>query len=218
MGFMLMVCGMGIYPAVLLHLVAHSFYKAHAFLSSGSVIDEARSEPVALPSRLGSPPRLLASGAVALGIYALVAAIWGVHLTEQPMLIAVGAILVLGTTQIIGPALDSDGPTMGTIRSALLALAVTISFFTLETGALWLLGDAVPHHDPRTVVHAALMVLLLVPFALVIGFQLVAPTRPPGRWRRHMALHLRNGLYANAIFDRLIGSLRMQTPSAEPVR
>ena len=42
MGFMLMVCGLGVYAAAILHLVAHSFYKAHAFLSSGSVIDTAR--------------------------------------------------------------------------------------------------------------------------------------------------------------------------------
>ena len=34
MGFMLMICGLGVYAAAILHLVAHSFYKAHAFLSS----------------------------------------------------------------------------------------------------------------------------------------------------------------------------------------
>ena len=42
MGFSLMICGMGLYSASLLHLIAHSFYKAHSFLSSGSVIDKYR--------------------------------------------------------------------------------------------------------------------------------------------------------------------------------
>ncbi|MEP0714378.1 MAG: proton-conducting transporter membrane subunit, partial [Algoriphagus sp.] len=35
MGFSLLTCGLGLYPAAMLHLVSHSFYKAHAFLSSG---------------------------------------------------------------------------------------------------------------------------------------------------------------------------------------
>lgn len=40
MGFMLLECGLGAYELALLHLVAHSFYKAHAFLSSGSVVSQ----------------------------------------------------------------------------------------------------------------------------------------------------------------------------------
>ena len=38
MGFMLMECGLGQYSLALLHLVTHSIYKAHAFLSSGSQV------------------------------------------------------------------------------------------------------------------------------------------------------------------------------------
>ena len=35
MGFMMLECGLGAFSAALLHIVAHSLYKAHAFLSSG---------------------------------------------------------------------------------------------------------------------------------------------------------------------------------------
>ncbi len=38
MGFMLVQCGLGLWHLALLHLVAHSLYKAHAFLSSGTVV------------------------------------------------------------------------------------------------------------------------------------------------------------------------------------
>ena len=38
MGFMLLECGLGQYSLALLHLVTHSIYKAHAFLSSGSQV------------------------------------------------------------------------------------------------------------------------------------------------------------------------------------
>ena len=218
MGFMLMVAGLGIFPAVLLHLVAHSFYKAHAFLSSGSVVDEIRAAPVALPRRLGHPVRLLSSAAIALVIYAVLALAWGLRLGDQPLLIAVGAILVLGTTQIIGPALDSDGPMTGTMRAVFLAAAVTVSFFTLEAGMQWILGAVVPHHGTRTGIHAALVAVIVASFATVIGFQLMAPARPPGRRQRRLALHLRNGLYANAAFDRLVGSLRIPTSTPGPAR
>ena len=43
MGFMLFECGLGAFSLAVLHIVAHSLYKAHAFLSAGSVIDIARS-------------------------------------------------------------------------------------------------------------------------------------------------------------------------------
>jgi NAD(P)H-quinone oxidoreductase subunit 5 len=36
MGFMMLQCGLGIFAAAMLHLIAHSLYKAHAFLSSGT--------------------------------------------------------------------------------------------------------------------------------------------------------------------------------------
>ena len=38
MGFMMLQCGLAAYPAAMLHILAHSLYKAHAFLSSGGVL------------------------------------------------------------------------------------------------------------------------------------------------------------------------------------
>ena len=38
MGFMLLQCGLGLWPLALLHIVAHSLYKAHAFLASGGAV------------------------------------------------------------------------------------------------------------------------------------------------------------------------------------
>lgn len=40
MGFMLLECAMGLYELALLHLVAHSLYKAHAFLSAGHAVTD----------------------------------------------------------------------------------------------------------------------------------------------------------------------------------
>lgn len=38
MGFMLLECGLGLFPLAFLHLVAHSVYKAYGFLSSGETV------------------------------------------------------------------------------------------------------------------------------------------------------------------------------------
>jgi len=216
MGFMLMVCGMGFYPAALLHLVAHSFYKAHAFLSSGSVIDEARAAKVVLPRRLGSPVRIAGSALIALGLYLPLALLWGLDLRGNPIVIAIGGILVIGTTQLVAPALDSAGRVIGTVRAVGLALAVTLSFFTLEAGAHHLLADTVPEGVGRDVIQLALVAVILVSFAAVVGLQILEPTRPRSARRRAMAVHFRNGLYANALFDRAVGALRRPTLRPEP--
>ena len=42
MGFMLMECGLGLYTLALLHLIGHSLYKAHAFLSASGVVEDTR--------------------------------------------------------------------------------------------------------------------------------------------------------------------------------
>jgi NAD(P)H-quinone oxidoreductase subunit 5 len=220
MGFMLMICGMGVYPAALLHLVAHSFYKAHAFLSSGTVVDEARAAKVALPRRLGSPVRLLASLGIAVGLYLPIALVLGLDFGADPVLLAIGGLLVMGTTQLVAPALDSAGTWAGTLRASGLALAVTVAFFALETGAHELLYGTVPDDLARGAVHLAVIGAILVAFASVVALQLVEPARRPSRLRRHLAVHLRNGGYANALFDRAVGSLRTggAAPQLEALR
>jgi NAD(P)H-quinone oxidoreductase subunit 5 len=47
MGFMILQCGLGAFSAAMLHIIAHSLYKAHAFLNSGSVLLEKKSTDLA---------------------------------------------------------------------------------------------------------------------------------------------------------------------------
>lgn len=42
MGFMVLECGLGLYTLAALHLLGHSLYKAHAFLSASSVVRDTR--------------------------------------------------------------------------------------------------------------------------------------------------------------------------------
>ena len=218
MGFMLMVCGMGIYPAALLHLVAHSFYKAHAFLASGSVIEEARADKVAVPRRLGHPLRVVSSAAIALGFYGSLALVFGIDFADDRMVLALGAILVLGTTQIVASTLDSAGSLLGTAIASAMALGVTVSFFALETGAHHLLAKSVPEGMARGVAEGVLVGVVLFAFAAAGLLQILEPSRGMSARKRALALHMRNGLYANALFDRAVGALRVTRSSVEVAR
>ncbi|WEY40533.1 NADH-quinone oxidoreductase subunit L [Paraburkholderia sp. SUR17] len=70
MGFMLLECGLGLYAMAALHLVGHSLYKAHAFLSTSTVVGDSRLQamhgqsPLSKSSLMIAPP--LAVSSVAL--------------------------------------------------------------------------------------------------------------------------------------------------------
>jgi NAD(P)H-quinone oxidoreductase subunit 5 len=59
MGFMVLECGLGLYTLAALHLVGHSLYKAHAFLSSSEAVQNTRAQ------MLRGPTRYLATSLVA---------------------------------------------------------------------------------------------------------------------------------------------------------
>jgi NAD(P)H-quinone oxidoreductase subunit 5 len=55
MGFLLLECGLGLYHFAALHLIGHSLYKAHAFLSSSQIVRQTRIRAMigdAVPERL----------------------------------------------------------------------------------------------------------------------------------------------------------------------
>lgn len=49
MGFMLLECALGLYTLAALHLIGHSLYKAHAFLSASSVVRSVRLQALHTP-------------------------------------------------------------------------------------------------------------------------------------------------------------------------
>ncbi len=50
MGFMLLECALGLYTLAALHLIGHSLYKAHAFLSASTVVRQTRLQSLHGPS------------------------------------------------------------------------------------------------------------------------------------------------------------------------
>lgn len=218
MGFMILQCGLGLFTLALLHIVAHSLYKAHAFLAAGGAVERAaahrRAGPVAVPGGVA----VLRAFLLALGIYAVIGLLfWLLFGLEgkSPQSLALGAILILGVAYLVAQGLADAAPRALTLRTALASLATAVGYFALQTGAEALYAGTLPAPPPPGALEWALIVLALLSFAAVAVAQALFPL-----WAVHPAatgirVHLANGLYANAVFDRLIGGWRQTAPPRE---
>ncbi len=204
MGFMVLQCGLALFPLALLHIVAHSLYKAHAFLASGGAVErvtnERRPGPVAVPD-------LAAVGkafAIAVGVYVVVGAGFAVW-AKPPQAIALGAILIFGVAYLVAQGLADKAPRALTRRTAAMSAAAAVAYFTLQAGATALAGASLPAPPAPDGLIWAVMVMAVGGFGLAALAQATFPL-----WAQHPAatglrVHLMNGLYLNALADRLVG-------------
>ena len=203
MGFMMLQCGLGAFSLATLHLVAHSLYKAHAFLSSGSVIELKRSawtptdRPTAHPAVLVLT--LLAAGGATLGM----AALFGVGVAADPGVILLGAIFLMALAFLFWnlwaasrePALIAWGLVLGISASG--------AYFTLHAGFEKLLGTAVPHFAPdRSALEFGVMLLIAFLFLGVLVLQSQLPTWSKKPAMRALYVHASRGFYLGAWANR----------------
>jgi NAD(P)H-quinone oxidoreductase subunit 5 len=212
MGFMLLQCGLGLWTLALLHIIAHSLYKAHAFLSSGTAVTEVsnirRPGPVAIPSVAA----VLKSFALALGIFVAIATAFTYALgPKSPQALALGAILIFGVAYLVAQGLAGRAPAALTTRTITAALAAAIGYFSFQAIALKVWGPILPQAPVPGALEWALIVVAVASFGLVAFAQALFPL-----WAHHPAtaglrVHLANGLYLNALLDRWIGGFRTKT-------
>lgn len=213
MGFMLLQCGLGLWTLALLHIVAHSLYKAHAFLSSGGAVAEVasirRPGPVAVPSIAA----VLKSFALALAIFAAIAGTFTAAFgAKSPQALALGAILIFGVAYLVAQGLADRAPAQLTKRTAAASLAAAIGYFSFQTIAQMIWGPILPAAPMPGELEWALLVVAVASFGLVAFAQALFPL-----WAHHPAtaglrVHLANGLYLNALLDRAIGGFRTSNP------
>lgn len=215
MGFMLLQCGLGLWTLALLHIIAHSLYKAHAFLSSGTAVTEVsnirRPGPVAVPSVAA----VLKSFALALAIFAAIAAAFTAVLgPKTPQALALGAILIFGVAYLVAQGLADRAPAQLTKRTVGAALAAAVGYFSFQAIAQTVWGPMLPAAPVPGSLEWALIVVAVASFGLVAFAQALFPL-----WAHHPAtaglrVHLANGLYLNALLDRAIGGFRTARTAA----
>jgi NAD(P)H-quinone oxidoreductase subunit 5 len=209
MGFSLLLCGLGVYAAAMLHLVAHSFYKAHAFLSSGSTIDLKRGLKITPIQSTGDPAKIMLGILSAIALYTIFAMLWGVHIKDQFALLAVGMMIILGLARIFTIAIDADNNLLLITRASITALIITGSFFMLESAMHYLIAKQIPLTPQLSLIEMLITILILSVYATVVLIQIFALRIQSGKFHAWQ-IHLRNGLYINVLFDRLIGALNIR--------
>ena len=205
MGFMLLQCGLGLFALALLHILAHSLYKAHAFLSSGGAVERiaasARPGPVAI-ANLGAVGR---SFAAAVSIFIVVGLLFGFH-HKSPQAIALGAILIFGVAYLFVQGFAGAAPRALTRRLIAYALLASVGYFALHALAIALTSTSLPATPAPDALGWVLIATAVISFGAVAFAQATFPL-----WSHHPAVaglrvHLANGLYANALMDRSLGS------------
>lgn len=212
MGFMMLECGLGLFPLALLHIIAHSLYKAHSFLVSGSAIETIaairRPGPIAIPE----PAAVGRAFLIALVIYVLVAVAFG-FAHKSPQAIALGAILIFGVAYLLAQGFADAAPSALTRRTAGFAVVTSVSYFALQVFTAWATSGTLPAAPTPGPLEWALILFALISFGLVAVLQASFSL-----WAFHPAfasvrVHLANGFYANAVFDRLLGGWKLRSRS-----
>ena len=139
----------------------------------------------------------------ALTIYVAVGFAFGLR-HKSPQAIALGAILIFGVAYLLAQGFADSAPKALTRRTAVAAVAATISYFALHGLAGWLTAGVLPAAPTPGPLEWALIVLAVISFGLVAVVQAMFPL-----WAYHPAaaglrVHLSNGFYANAVCDRLL--------------
>lgn len=205
MGFMLMECGLGLYSVAVLHIVSHSLYKAHAFLTSGSVVDNFR-EPV-LPAvfKAGSARRAILGLVVAVGMTFGIGSAFGVGINRQPAVFTLGIIVALAVTHLLLQALNArgSGARLVLLVGGLGASVIT-AYFALHKAFAILLAPSLPSaHLKSGAVEGVLLALIVAVFLGLLSLQQLLPRMSARPMWRAVYVHLYSGFYVDVMFARL---------------
>jgi len=197
MGFMLMQCGLGLHELALLHLAAHSLYKAHAFLAAGGAVEQNRLRQMTPPA----PPLGAATwglGAlVGVGVVAAAALAWGLKPAAEPALWSMGGILALALAPLLtGPLLRAG--TWGALVGLAGASGVAFAYFGLHAVFAGWLGVAGTGQAS-----SALVAWVLLCFGILFVVQGAVRIWPRGALAHWLYPTLFAGLYLDELFTRL---------------
>ncbi|MDQ8204221.1 proton-conducting transporter membrane subunit [Pelagicoccus sp. SDUM812003] len=210
MGFMLMQCGLGAFHLALLHIVAHSLYKAHSFLSSGSSVRaiETRSAPANTEPR--TPLKLVAAAAagflLSLGLFVALSG----GFDSKPGAYVFAAVLAAALIQLL-----YQSPTQRPANGFLSAAAIGSAYLLLTNFAAWWVAPEISVHTlTSSVFDATLAGIIFCVFIFTILLQNLSKAARPDSWVSKLYVHAFNGFYLNTIADRTIRFLRLHPDQA----
>ncbi len=208
MGFMMLECGLGAFGLAVLHLVAHSLYKAHAFLASGSIISAAKSA-WAPPERATSGRLPLVGAFVMAGGMALGGAwVFGRDYRQEPASLLLGCAFVMALAYALWNLWSRSLNRKLAVFGTALTGAIVVVYFWLHK-----IFDSVLGEKPweNTQLHSwpglVLMATLLLLFLFVLIIQTELPNWAHRPFFQTVYVHARNGFYFNTLANRTVTAL-----------
>ena len=200
MGFMLMQCGLGAYDLALLHLVAHSLYKAYAFLAAGGAVEQARLTAMTAPQTDVSLSTLIVGAAGGLVMVATAGMWWGVAFDKLTALWVLAGIVSLATTPLISPLLSARAlriKGLWPVGMLLAAFGVAFAYFGLHHVFGWFVE--MPSTNGA---NAFDLVWVMLCFTLLFAMQCLIRARPHGVVASSLYPWFYAGLYLDEWFTR----------------
>jgi NAD(P)H-quinone oxidoreductase subunit 5 len=208
MGFMMLQCGLGAFSIAVLHIMAHSLYKAHAFLSSGSVVELSKSSWVPAGRTNAHPGVLMASLFTAVGLTVVGALAWGISPLAEPGAIALGAVLVMALAHLLWSLWGQSFSPRVILAGLLSGVGISLAYFALHIGFKKLLAPALPHVAlAPSGGNVVLLVAVVALFGAVLLLQSQLPLWASHPWCRTLYVHARNGFYFNTLANRAVQML-----------
>jgi len=205
MGFMMIQCGLAVFPAAILHIVGHGCYKAWSFLRSGGLPDSTIASPPPEPGRALA----LSAGGTLLAVPALVLAtvVTRYNPLHSPGELALSAILALSIGQL-WVALFGGRMQNILVRVSIGLLAtvtITIGACGLYNGAALffapVFGQLTGTVTPLNWIAAAVPVIIL---SSLIALHAVLPIVGKSAYGRAFYIHALNGFYIGIYANRII--------------
>lgn len=196
MGFMMIQVGLGAWGLALLHLVAHSMYKAYAFLQAGSTIGAAPRAAIPLATSAIACATLI--GTILVGTLATL-----LHFLLQPVVETPTAFLtILALALAYGIARATSGNSGSLPRAIAAAIGIASVALALHFCAGHLLPTPVPPPIPTW-----LGVFVSSAFVSLFLFQALLWRASAHGIGRRLYVHALSGFYVGTFANRLLNRL-----------
>lgn len=162
MGFMMLQCGLGAFSIATVHIIGHAFYKAYAFLSSGTATDFGRLNRYFPKQQITNKFRnsfLLGATSIVLVVGSLMYT--GVNVLENPGVFILLIVLALAASQMILNSKDK-------FEAVLFASSIVLIYLGLTNFMTILLEGIVPANVSMPGIVGVVTVLISAGFFIAL--------------------------------------------------
>lgn len=204
MGFMMLQCGLGAFALAVLHIVAHSVYKAHAFLSSGSIVSMSRSAWV--PSERPTAHPLIVVGTLgsAVALTWVIGTLFGLGLASGAGVLLLGAVFMMALAYLLWNLWASSHRSSLVGWGLLVGAGAATAYFALHAVFERLLSSSLAQYAPvRSPLEYGVMALVILLFMAVLILQSQLPSWSATRLGRAFYVHASQAFYLGQLANRL---------------